>query len=128
MAGTFRVALSGDFKKADGLPTYPDFDLTPLKNAPGVEMEFLESANPIRGEQLEDFDALILLAHRFGKDSVPKSGKLAGGTDAIFGAKVDGVGYGKWSPKVSASIKNAVAAQYKLLKAGKIKGIPATVK
>ena len=30
--------------------------------------------------------------------------------------------------KGPASIRNAVAAQYKLLKAGKIKGIPATVK
>jgi len=57
-----------------------------------------------------------------------KSGKLAGGTNASFGAKVDGVGYGKWSPRVSAAIKSAVAAQYKLLKAGKVKGIPATVK
>ena len=26
---TFRVALSGDFRKADGSPTYPDFDLAP---------------------------------------------------------------------------------------------------
>jgi hypothetical protein len=41
---------------------------------------------------------------------------------------VNGVGYGKWSPKVSAKIKSAVAAQFALLKAGKIKGIPATVK
>ena len=31
MADKFRVALSGDFKKADGSPTYPDFDLAPLK-------------------------------------------------------------------------------------------------
>ena len=46
----------------------------------------------------------------------------------MFGAKVNGVGYGKWSPKVPASIKSAVAAQFKLLKAGKVKGIPATVK
>ncbi|MFL5258581.1 MAG: NAD(P)-dependent oxidoreductase, partial [Hyphomicrobiales bacterium] len=89
MAGTFRVALSGDFKKADGSPTYPDFDLTPLKNAPGVEMDFLESANPIRGEQLEDFDALILLAHRFSKESVPKSGRLA--AVARFGVGYDTV-------------------------------------
>jgi phosphoglycerate dehydrogenase-like enzyme len=89
MAGTFRVALSGDFKKADGSPTYPDFDLTPLKKAPGVEMKFLESSNPIRGEQLEDFDALILLAHRFGKESVPKSGRLA--AVARFGVGYDTV-------------------------------------
>ncbi len=89
MADKFRVALSGDFRKPDGSPTYPDFDLAPLRNAPGVEMEFLESQNPIRGEQLEDFDALILLAHRFGKESVPKSGRLA--VVARFGVGYDTV-------------------------------------
>jgi basic membrane protein A and related proteins len=57
-----------------------------------------------------------------------KSGTLKGGTNRIFDAKVNGVGYGKWSPKVSAKIRSAVAAQFALLKAGKIKGIPATVK
>jgi Uncharacterized ABC-type transport system, periplasmic component/surface lipoprotein len=57
-----------------------------------------------------------------------KGSKLQGGKNVVFGAKVNGVGYGKWSAKVPASIKNAVAAQFKLLKAGKIKGIPATVK
>jgi hypothetical protein len=41
---------------------------------------------------------------------------------------VNGVGYGKWSAKVSAAIKTAVAKQFTLLKAGKIKGIPTTVK
>ena len=29
----FRVALSGDFRKADGSPTFPDFDLAPLMQA-----------------------------------------------------------------------------------------------
>jgi basic membrane protein A len=53
---------------------------------------------------------------------------LAGGKNKEFGADIGGVGYGFWSPKVPASIKNAVAHQYKLLKAGKIKGIPTTVK
>jgi basic membrane protein A len=57
-----------------------------------------------------------------------KAGKLKGGQDVVFGAKVNGVGYGKWSSKAPASIKAAVAAQFKLLKAGKIKGIPAVVK
>jgi phosphoglycerate dehydrogenase-like enzyme len=89
MTQKFRVALSGDFKKADGSPTYPDFDLAPLRNAPDVEAVFLESANPIRGEQLEDFDALILLAHRFAKESVPKSGRLA--AVARFGVGYDTV-------------------------------------
>jgi basic membrane protein A len=55
-------------------------------------------------------------------------GALKGGTNKQFGADIGGVGYGKWSSKVPASIKNAVATQYKLLKAGKIPGIPATVK
>ena len=45
-----------------------------------------------------------------------------------FGADIGGVGYGKWSPRVPASIRNAVAAQYRLLKANKITGIPTTVK
>ena len=73
----FRVALSGDFKKADGTPTFPDFDLTPLREAKNVEAVFLDNASPLKAEQLEDFDALILLAHRFDATSVPKSGRLA---------------------------------------------------
>jgi basic membrane protein A len=56
------------------------------------------------------------------------AGKLKTGINAIFGAKQNGVGYGKWSPKVPASIRSAVAARYKLLKAGKIAGIPTAVK
>ena len=89
MTGPFRVALSGDFKKADGTPVYPDFDLAPLKSAPGVEMKFLDVANPLRGDQLEDFDALILLTHRFAPESVPKSGRLS--VVARFGVGYDTV-------------------------------------
>jgi phosphoglycerate dehydrogenase-like enzyme len=85
----FRVALSGDFRKADGSPTFPDFDLAPLESAPHVEMKFLENANPLRGEQLESFDALILLAHRFDAVSVPKDGRLA--VVARFGVGYDSV-------------------------------------
>ena len=83
------MALSGDFRKPDGSPTYPDFDLEPLRSAPGVEMAFLESASPLRAEQLEDFDALILLTHRFAAESVPKSGRLA--VVARFGVGYDTV-------------------------------------
>ena len=56
-----------------------------------------------------------------------QAGTIKTGTNKQFGADIGGVGYGKWSPKVPASIR-ASAAQYALLKAGKIKGIPATVK
>ncbi|MCB1376754.1 MAG: dehydrogenase [Alphaproteobacteria bacterium] len=89
MGKIFRVALSGDFKKADGSPTFPDFDLGPLKAAPDVDMSFLENANPLKAEQLEDFDALILLAHRFDAASVPRSGRLA--VVARFGVGYDTV-------------------------------------
>lgn len=88
----YRVALSGDFKKADGSPTFQDFDLAPLRSAPHVEMVFLENANPLRGDQLEDFDALILLAHRFEATSIPKSGRLA--VVARFGVGYDSVDVG----------------------------------
>lgn len=85
----FRVALSGDFRKTDGSPTFPDFDLTPLREAKNVEMVFLDNASPLRAEQLEEFDALILLAHRFDATSVPKSGRLA--VVARFGVGYDTV-------------------------------------
>jgi phosphoglycerate dehydrogenase-like enzyme len=89
MGETFNVALSGDFKKADGTATYPDFDMTPLLEAPGVSVRYLESADPLRADQLEDVDALILLAHRFDAGSVPKGGRL--GVVARFGVGYDTV-------------------------------------
>ena len=55
-------------------------------------------------------------------------GAFRGGYNAIFSAKSNGVGVGKWSPKVPASIRTAVAKQLALLKAGKVPGIPQTVK
>ena len=89
MAASFRVALSGDFRKADGSPTFPDFDVKPLQAAPGVEMQYLEPANPIRADQLADFDALILLAPRFAKESIHPNGRL--GMVARFGVGYDNV-------------------------------------
>jgi len=89
MSATFRVALSGDFRKADGSPVYPDFDVAPLVAAPGVEMHYLEPANPIRAEQIADFDALILLAARFGRESIHPNGRLA--AVARFGVGYDTV-------------------------------------
>jgi hypothetical protein len=40
MADKFRVALSADFRNADGSPTFADFDLAPLMQNPRVEMLF----------------------------------------------------------------------------------------
>jgi phosphoglycerate dehydrogenase-like enzyme len=89
MTATFRVALSGDFRKPDGSAVYPQFDLAPLREARGVEMAFLEPSNPIRPEQIADFDALILLAPRFGRDSLHPNGRL--GVVARFGVGYDTV-------------------------------------
>lgn len=89
MADTYRVALSGDFRKADGSPTFPDFDLAPLRNAPGVEVAFIDVANPMRADQLADFDALILLIPRFARESIHPNGRLS--VVARFGVGYDNV-------------------------------------
>ena len=51
-----------------------------------------------------------------------------GGRNETFDAHNNGVGVGKWSSKVPASIRSAVAHQFALLKAGHVTGIPTTVK
>ncbi|MBV9569163.1 MAG: dehydrogenase, partial [Hyphomicrobiales bacterium] len=89
MSGSYRVALSGDFLKEDGSPVFPDFDLEPLRSAHGVELAFLESVNPITADQLAEFDALILLAHRFTHTSIHPNGRLA--VVARFGVGYDTV-------------------------------------
>ena len=89
MSAPFRVALSGDFRKPDGSPVYPDFDLEPLRQAPDVELAYLEPRNPVETDQLADFDALILLTQRFTKDSINPNGRLA--VVARFGVGYDTV-------------------------------------
>jgi phosphoglycerate dehydrogenase-like enzyme len=89
MVEKFRVALSGDFKKADGSPTFPDFDVEPLRTAPGVEVAYVDASNPIRADQVADFDALILLIPRFARESVHPNGRLS--VVARFGVGYDNV-------------------------------------
>lgn len=89
MAGKFRVGLSGDFRNPDGTATFRDFDLTPLLIDPGVELSFLNPESELSSGQLEDLDALILLAHKFGCSSLPNSGRL--GVIARFGVGYDTV-------------------------------------
>ena len=58
----FRVALSGDFRKADGSPTYPSFDLSPLTGDPGVEVVYVDAVDGVMpADGLAGCDALILL-------------------------------------------------------------------
>ena len=86
----FKVALSGDFRKADGSPTYPSFDLSPLTGNPNVELVYVDAVDGVMpAEGLAGCDALILLVPKFNAASVPADGKLA--VVARFGVGYDSV-------------------------------------
>ena len=87
--GTFRVALSGDFRKPTARRPIPISTWRRCARRPASRWRSSTRRIRIRAEQLEDFDALILLAHRFGAESVPKSGRLA--VVARFGVGYDTV-------------------------------------
>ncbi|MGI9503199.1 MAG: NAD(P)-dependent oxidoreductase [Geminicoccaceae bacterium] len=86
---SFRVALSGDFKKADGSPAFPDFDLTPLDQNPAVDYDYIHVNGVVKAKDLEGFDALILLQPRIEQSSFPKDGRLS--VIARFGVGYDNV-------------------------------------
>lgn len=89
----FRVALSADFRNADGSPAYPMFDLSPLTSDPRVEVDYVQpEGGVIPAAALEGHDALILLVPRFAGGSVPKDGRLA--MVARFGVGYDNVDLG----------------------------------
>lgn len=86
----FRVALSGDFKKPDGAPTFPSFDLTPLTEDPQIEMVWVEPKDGrIDARDLDGCNGLILLLPRFDAASIPEGDSLA--AVARFGVGYDNV-------------------------------------
>jgi D-3-phosphoglycerate dehydrogenase len=86
----FKVALSGDFRKADGSPTYPSFDLSPLTGNPEVELVHVDAVDGVMpAEGLAGCDALILLVPKFTAASIPADGRLA--VVARFGVGYDSV-------------------------------------
>jgi D-3-phosphoglycerate dehydrogenase len=86
----FRVALSGDFRRPDGSSAYPMFDLEPLRREPDLELAYVEPADGVmRAQDLEGFDALVLLAPRFDAGSIPPGGRLR--LVARFGVGYDNV-------------------------------------
>ena len=90
MADKFRVALSRDFLTAEGEPLFPMFDRTPLDEDPDIEWHYLENGDgPVDAGELAGHDALILLAQRFDRSSVPGDGRLA--MVARFGVGYDSV-------------------------------------
>jgi phosphoglycerate dehydrogenase-like enzyme len=96
----FRVAVSGDFRKPDGSPAFPDFDMSPLDAEPGLSWQWIPGEGTIQARDLEGFDALILLIPRIEQESFPKDGRLA--LIARFGVGYDTV-------KVQACSDNACA-------------------
>jgi basic membrane protein A and related proteins len=56
-----------------------------------------------------------------------RTGKPGGGTNLFFDTRNGGITVGRWSRRVGASVRRAVAGQFALLKAGRITGIPTTV-
>lgn len=87
---TFRVALSGDFRKSDGSPTYPSFDLSPLTSNPNIEVVWVDAVDGIiPASGLDGCNVLILLMPRFTRESVPPGDTLA--AVARFGVGYDNV-------------------------------------
>ena len=85
----FRVALSADFRKPDGSPSFAEFDLSPLRDHPDIDLFYLEPESEISAAQLADVDALILLTPRVGAGSLTPHGRLA--VVARFGVGYDNV-------------------------------------
>jgi D-3-phosphoglycerate dehydrogenase len=85
----FRVALSGGFFKPDGSPSFPEFDLTPLRERAALELTLLEPAGEIAPAQLAGVDALILLTAGVTAASFPGDGRLS--LIARFGVGYDKV-------------------------------------
>jgi D-3-phosphoglycerate dehydrogenase len=86
---TFRVALSADFRKPDGSPSFPEFDLAPLRDHPNVDLFHLQPEEEISAAQLAEVDALILLSARVGAGSLTSGGRLV--VVARFGVGYDNV-------------------------------------
>lgn len=97
----FRVAISDDFLTPEGKPAYPDFNLNPLEQHPNVEFAYVPADEVIRAEDMQDFDALILLIARFGPQSIPANGRVS--VVARFGVGYDNV-------DIDACTANGVAA------------------
>ncbi|MBL8907104.1 MAG: dehydrogenase [Rhizobiales bacterium] len=86
----YRVALSADFLKPDGSPALDDFDLTPLRADPRVEIGYVEAVDDvIPAPALEHYDALILFAYQMRRLSLHANGRL--GVVARFGVGYDSV-------------------------------------
>jgi phosphoglycerate dehydrogenase-like enzyme len=89
MTGNLRVAMSGDFLRADGSAAYPEFDVTPLQSRSDIDLFYLPNRPVIGSDQVEDVDALIISDASVSEDSFHPNGRLA--VIARFGVGYDKV-------------------------------------
>ena len=86
----FRIALSSDFLRPDGSPSYPMFDLSALQSDERVQLEYVSPVNgTMTSDALKEFDALILLSAQFSRHSIDPESKLS--LVARFGVGYDTV-------------------------------------
>ena len=96
----FRIGLTGDFYK-NGEAVYPDFDLGPLQNGPGIDLStFDEHHDEIAPEQLAGLNGVVVLTPRVTAQSLAQSQQL-------LAISRFGVGYD--SVDVAACTENDVA-------------------
>ncbi|MCC2670304.1 MAG: dehydrogenase, partial [Armatimonadetes bacterium] len=90
MPQPFRVGLTRDFLKPDGTISFGDIGLSLLDQAPGVEWEFLpENTAELRPDQVQGYDALLVMAPRVTAASLEGADRLA--VVARFGVGYDNV-------------------------------------
>jgi phosphoglycerate dehydrogenase-like enzyme len=87
MTGNLRVAMSGDFLRADGRAAYPEFDVTPILSRPDIDLLYLETRPVIGPDQVANVDALFISDARVSQDSFHPNGRLA--VIARFGVGYD---------------------------------------
>jgi phosphoglycerate dehydrogenase-like enzyme len=86
----YRIGVSADFMRPDGKPAFPDWDMSPLDTDHRIDWAFVPTTQGvIRAQDLDDFDALILLSAHVGADSIPDGERL--GIVARFGVGFDNV-------------------------------------
>ena len=90
MSQTFRVGLTRDILGPDGTIGFGDISLSLLDEAAGVEWDILaENRSPLRRDQVQDYDALLVLGPKITTETLEGVDRLT--ILARFGVGYDAV-------------------------------------
>lgn len=90
--GAFRVGVTRDFLKPDGSLGFGDIGLSLLEQEPRVEWDFLsENTLTLRADQIQDYDALLVLAPQVSAATLEVEGAIRLAIIARFGVGYDKV-------------------------------------